>query len=149
MAQKIKIISGEVRSGKTGRLKKWLAGHPGADGIISPVIEGKRYLQRISSGEKRLLDARGGEDQAAVEGVGRHLFLKETFAWARQQLLDSARQTHWLVVDEIGPLELQGKGLEPALSAVLQENPVSLIVVVRSRLVEQVKERYGWEVVYF
>ncbi len=149
MAQKIKIISGEVRSGKTGRLKKWLAGHPGADGIISPVIEGKRYLQRISSGEKQLLDASGSEDRAAVEGIGRHLFLKETFVWARQQLQDSARRTQWLVVDEIGPLELQGKGLEPALSAILKEGSVSVIAVVRSRLLERVKERYGWEELYF
>ncbi len=145
MVQKVEIICGEVRSGKTSRLRNWLAEHPQADGILSPVIEGKRYVQRIRSGEKRLLDATGNENEAELERVGRHLFLKETFAWARQELQISAEQTEWLVVDEIGLLELQGKGLEPALSEVLQERTVSLVAVVRNQLVEQVKGRYGWE----
>ena len=144
MEREIIIISGEVRSGKTSRLQKWLSEHPRADGILSPVIHGKRYVQRLSSGEKRRLDAVGSEQEAALLRVGTHLFLTESFAWARQELLACAGQDGWLVVDEIGPLELRGQGLEPALSVVLQERSVSVVAVVRNNLLKRVKERYGW-----
>ncbi len=144
MEREIKIISGEVRSGKTSRLQNWLAEHPQADGIVSPVINGKRYVQRIRSGEKRVLDAMGSEEEEALLRVGTHLFLKESFVWAQQELLACTGQADWLVVDEIGPLELRGQGLEPALSKVLRKGSFPLVLVVRKRLVQVVKERYGW-----
>jgi nucleoside-triphosphatase THEP1 len=145
MVQKIEIITGEVRSGKTSRLRRWLAEHPHADGILSPVIKGKRYVQRIRSGEKRLLDATGNKDEAKLERVGRHVLLKKSFAWAQQELKAAAGETDYLVVDEIGLLELEGKGLEPLLSTVLQIFNGVLVVVVREGLLERVRECYDWK----
>jgi len=52
------------------------------------------------------------------------------------------------VIDEIGPLELRGEGLEPAVSAVLAAESAAgalvanLVLVVREGLVDRVIEHY-------
>ena len=38
-----------------------------------------------------------------------------SFLWAQNALFNSLdKNLEWLIIDEIGPLELEGKGLEPA-----------------------------------
>jgi nucleoside-triphosphatase THEP1 len=53
----------------------------------------------------------------------------------------------WLVFDEIGYLELQGQGLEPAVRRILNWNKriaaTKLLWVVREELLDEVLEYYG------
>ncbi len=172
-ASPIYLLRGPVHTGKTTRLLKWCAALgapvntglspaasdtlptpagltealPPIDGILAPVIDGRRHLLHIASGEMRdLEDLSGG---AAVVRVRRYAFNADVFSWARERLIatvgrltawrgdsanpsrkasfearavphDRARVFHWVVVDEVGPLELRGEGLEPAVSAVVR-----------------------------
>jgi nucleoside-triphosphatase THEP1 len=54
---------------------------------------------------------------------------------------------HWLIIDEIGPIELRGEGLEPQVSQILKEYPRTrknrLILVIRDQLLEKVLEHYN------
>jgi len=51
----------------------------------------------------------------------------------------------WLVIDEIGPLELEGSGLEPAISEILKDRDSfngEILCVVRDSIMERFLEHY-------
>ncbi len=139
----IYFLSGPVRSGKTSRLIRWADNRKKVDGILAPVIDGQRHLRHIASGETKCvqLPAGKGEKDEAWQ-IGSYFFSVPVFLWARQMLLQSSRQNpDWLVVDEAGFLELDGRGLEPALSEILKSNPPqapkNIVLIVRQSLVER------------
>ncbi|TFH01973.1 MAG: hypothetical protein E4H13_03430 [Calditrichales bacterium] len=147
----INILSGPVASGKTTRLMTWVKMQAGCSGIMAPVINQKRHLYSISINESRLLEVEKPETQdEETISIGRYHFLKSTFQWAREELVRAIRETPpFLVIDEIGPLELSGKGLEPAIGEALylsERNPeVTQIWVVRKSQVTRVVQHYGLE----
>jgi nucleoside-triphosphatase THEP1 len=54
----------------------------------------------------------------------------------------------WLVVDEIGPLELEGKGLEPAITQIFSERDNfrgNILCVVRNSILEKFIQHYRIE----
>lgn len=89
----------------------------------------------------------GGEDD--IINVGRFLFLKDTFSSMQKILDDSINYIQeTVIIDEIGWMELQDKGLEPALTRFINSTrkdalPKQVVMVVREQLVEQVMSKYG------
>jgi len=153
---KIHILTGPVHSGKTSRLLNWADSLQSVDGIAAPLINSSRYLQRISTNRKKLLQIPVNSAVLDTEKVGTYHFLKDVFAWGRKILLDcAAKNLDWLVVDEVGPLELNGSGLEPAVSEILNCADCSannILLVVRDSLLSPVIEQYGFkkkEIVFF
>ena len=53
---KIFLLSGSIHTGKTTRLTEWIKNKKDVDGILQPVIDGKRHIKHISSGEIQLLE---------------------------------------------------------------------------------------------
>ena len=156
--RRIKILTGPIQSGKTTRLAKWIKSCPSCTGILAPVRDGLRYLYSIDSGQSKLLEARG--DFLAKDDLirqGKYRFIKSSFDWAQNELLLAVRQKpEWIIIDEIGPLEMDGKGLEPAVSKILEQmhnqDQFNLLLVVRKKLLEQFFQSYGikeTEVTYF
>jgi len=155
-ATKIHIFKGPVHSGKTFRLLNWAGSLQSIDGIAAPFINSNRYLQHISSRKKKLLQLPVNTHNLSTEKVGPYIFSKEVFAWGRKILLDCMNnETDWLVIDEIGLLELDGRGLEPAVSEILNCSDCSIkniVLVVRDNLVSRVIKHYGFskrEMFYF
>ncbi len=137
----VHIYSGPIQSGKTTRISNWLKNRPEADGILAPIRHGKRHLQRIINGESRCLQP--PQNPADSLAIGRFLFSRATFKWGREQLYNIKPLTPWVIIDEIGKLELQGEGLEPAVSFLLDSNPArNIILVVRDSLLEQAIGHY-------
>ena len=137
----VHLYSGPIQSGKTTRISNWLKNQPEADGILAPILHGKRYLQRIITGDSRCLQA--PQNPVDTLAVGRFLFSRAIFKWGREQLYNIKPLTPWLIIDEIGKLELQGEGLEPAVSFLLDSKPAeNIILVVRNSLLEQVIDHY-------
>ncbi|MCR9050598.1 MAG: hypothetical protein ACE362_10735 [Phaeodactylibacter xiamenensis] len=70
---------------------------------------------------------------------------------ARQTLLEDSRQNYdWVVVDEVGKLEVAGDGLEPAVTKLAQHYKSGaasgrLLLVVREHMVEKVAHYLGIE----
>jgi nucleoside-triphosphatase THEP1 len=140
----IVLYTGPVRSGKTTALRARFEGDATADGLLAPDVDGRRHVLRLATGELRPLEASAPAEPVAV---GRFTFDGAVFAWARAGLLAAcAAAPATVVVDEVGPLELDGRGLEPAVSAAVRlgrESETRVVLVVRDTLLDRVEERYG------
>lgn len=117
------------------------------EGIIQFVENGLRCILDIHSNEKRVLELISSNEKNMLQ-VGKYSFDKTVFEWAKICLLASAKKNpEWLIIDEIGKLELDNKGLEPAVGYILNEPSIrdktKIILVVRTSLVNQVIEKYN------
>ena len=140
----IHILTGEIKSGKTTRLMLWASSQKNIDGILQPVIEGKRFIYHI--GSKTLKQLEIADEPNAIQ-IGNYKFSGTVFSWSQNVIL-SCFQKHldWLVIDEIGPLELEGKGLEPAISEIFKQvNNLNgnVLCVVRNSILEEFIKHYN------
>jgi len=94
----------------------------------------------VSDGEQRLLARTDGD--LGGPRTSRYSFDADVFSWVIGRLRAAISQgCDLLIVDEIGPLELeQGMGLAPILSD-LSEGNFLLLLVVRPELVGQLQKR--------
>ena len=139
----IAILSGPIRSGKSSALLKWCKGKTDVYGILTPIENGKRVFMDISTGEKFPMEAEGNEPLKIK--IGNYNFSLMAFSKAVQIITNALRQSRgWLVIDEIGPLELSGKGFDEILREILETEkaPLKLILVVRDNLLDQVIQHY-------
>ncbi len=141
---KIFTLSGPIQTAKTTKLLEWAKCKNDVDGILAPIIKGERHLLHISSFESRSLERpQTFSDQVRV---GRFVFSQKVFLWAHEKLNNiNGSGLNWLILDEIGPLELQGKGLEPAITSVLKKfysTQINILMVVREGLEQKVLDRY-------
>lgn len=136
---KLIILTGEIQSGKTTFLQKWLRDKQ-ASGILSPIVTGKRMLFSIADNIHLPFQA----DTAMVStiSVGRHHFYKEAFD-AANKILCERRKSDWLIIDEIGPLEVAEQGFFPSLNKILREPDRKILLVVRINLLKPVIEKFS------
>ena len=143
----IYIYSDAIQTGKTTRVLAWVKGNQNVCGILTPDVAGKRRLYNIA--EKQLLpfEAEKNTPEPSVV-IGDFTFLKSAFTQA-QQILKSAlsHQPDWLIIDEIGKLEMQNEGLEPQLSSILNDfsehSPqTKILLIIRDTLLEAATEKY-------
>ena len=145
----IEIISGPIHSGKTTHLTAWCAAQPPGTvaGLLQPARPAGREFVDVVTGDSFPLDAPPDTPETAVQRVGRYAFATAAFEWAADCLARAvaAPTVQVIVVDEIGPLELRGQGLDAAVRAVLAAGraDVRVVLVVREGLVEAVRARYG------
>jgi len=142
------VISGPVHSGKTTRLLSWLKNNNNLYGILSPEINGRRYLLNINSNEKRILEVSGKEDHKDVITVGNYEFDKSVFEWGCNVIIESIEENpEWIVIDEVGHLELQGDGLARAVNKVFSHQNIlvrtNIVLVVRDYLLTDFLNHYN------
>ena len=142
MPEKIYIMTGPVRSGKTTLLSKWSAEKKDVFGILTPVVRGKRFFYDAHTKEKFEMEAEPGEKNIFV--IGRFVFSKNSFVKAIEILKKAIQNDKdWVVVDEIGPLELKGKGFSTILKTLLKtKESFKLLIVVRETLAEKVIDHF-------
>jgi nucleoside-triphosphatase THEP1 len=147
---RIFILSGEQGAGKTTLLTTFM-GTMRKEGIVvggirAPVIyhQGTRIgydIEDIRTGTITPL-CRLAEEPSSSD-VGSFRFLPDGLSAGRRALEPDAEHTpEVLIVDEVGPLELDGKGWADQLDTVLASFPGAIILVVRSALVPQVLDRW-------
>lgn len=140
---KINIVTGNIKTGKTTRLMKWALSQNNIDGIFQPVIDEKRFIYHIGSRTLRKLETSETEN---ITTIGKYNFSNETLAWAQNILIGCiSKNLDWIIIDEIGPLELNGNGLEPAITnVILQRNNISsqILCVVRETMLELFLQHY-------
>lgn len=143
------ILSGPIGSGKTTCAytvaKRLNSAGIVVGGIVSPGIdaEGKRIgynsIDLLSGQEvpfarlKNLVDKPSPDDIL----IGRWIIFQQSLSFCEKAILQAIEaKVSLIVIDEVGPLELQGRGLKPVLDKALDACPAKLIVV-RSSLVTE------------
>jgi nucleoside-triphosphatase len=151
MKNKIIIITGEQGSGKTTFLQELLFELANKDVQIGGILaEGfwKNYerdyfeLIDLKSNNKLLYCQREPKD--GWENV-RHFYINPV----GQKFGESALDTNYLqrsdivVIDEIGPFEIKGKGWAKSIDSLLKDIPKRIMIwVVRKSMLEEVKNHY-------
>jgi len=143
------IFTGPVKSGKTTELMHWALTKKNIDGIFQPIIEEKRFLYHITSKTLKQFEA---DKKINVVEIGNYKLLQESFDWAKNILMRALEQPlDYLIIDEVGPLELEGKGLEPTITELLRNEKKFLgkiIFVVRESLLDKFIQHYKLETKY-
>lgn len=139
------IITGKIRSGKTTYLKTLISSISDIGGIIQPTTGSNRFFEDIKSSESRLITSQ--KEDVKTFKLGRFLFYTESFIWAKEKLkLALNDEVKTIVVDEYGPLELKGKGLEPEVSEIIRsikkESDKRLIIIIRETLVDEFLQKF-------
>jgi nucleoside-triphosphatase THEP1 len=144
------IIKGTKHQGKTmfaGQVVKQLVEEGySVRGFLAPgsFKNGRRDsfdIFDIKTGKSKSLCSR---DRQAGEKIGPFTFSEEGQQFGRQ-LLDPAnlQQIDFVVIDEIGPLELEGRGWTPSIEKLISKGKRNFIWVVRNSLVEGVAAKFG------
>jgi nucleoside-triphosphatase len=146
------LVVGEPRSGKTSWCGLYIDQRrkcgSSVGGVLSPAIEKQR--QRIGFNVIDLLTgkevpfARLSRLRRFKEGevVGDYTISRHGISFACRAIkraVDS--RCDLVVIDEVGPLELCGKGLMPAVESALA-SAVNVLIVVRSSLKEALQRRF-------
>lgn len=149
MPSKIYIYSQPIQTGKTSRLQYWVKGKSTIGGILTPDRNGKRVLHQIATNQSHQFELNASEQGTSI---GRFVFDTSAFEKARSILLNDITQPFdWVIVDEVGRLEINRKeGLEPAVSSLIEyvkHNSTSpkLMLVVRDYLLEEAMTHYQIE----
>ena len=136
---KISILTGPVHSGKTTFLQKFIAEKKYVAGIISPVMNDTRFFQNILTEEIQSMET-SSEDPAALH-IGKFYFSQTAFDWAINVIENATtNQADIIIIDEIGPLELQDNGFAKLLKNILLKDNFDgeLILVIRDKILEEV-----------
>ena len=134
------ILTAPVQTGKTTSLVNWSAKRNDVYGILTPIVDGKRVFMNAHTKEQFPMEAIEGEKEVLT--VGRFIFSKRNFDKAIQIIREAIDKKKWLIIDEIGPLELQGRGFHDILREVLLKRKGNLLLVVREGLAEKVQQYF-------
>ncbi|MBN1976459.1 MAG: hypothetical protein JW918_03575 [Anaerolineae bacterium] len=138
MATSIVILTGERGVGKTTACQESVAlakakGYTCGGILTLTQPDGELDVTDVTSGETRRLTLPPDVKPAIVQG--RFHFAPETIGWGNAILAEAA-PCQLLVVDELGPLELERKGgWQKAFDVLRRGNFALALVVIRSELV--------------
>jgi len=146
----IYILRGDIRTGKTTALVEWCKNRDDVDGVLCPDnAEGKRYFQEVKSKTKFEFEVETELETEAIIEIGNFKFLKSGFEKANAYLLAVAleNESQYLIIDELGKLELRKEGLhdsaEKLISNYESNENKHLILVVRDYLLDTVLTHYS------
>ena len=141
----ITIFSQPIHSGKTTKLLHWCDQQKNAAGILMPDIDGKRKILDLETKEVFAIECDNpANTKEELITVGKYHFYAAVFEKANSLLLAAlSRNPQWLVIDEVGKLELGGKGFYPAVKKITddQEEKITttnILLVVRDSLCAEV-----------
>jgi nucleoside-triphosphatase len=146
MKQKLIIISGERGEGKTTflaqivqelRKRKLKVGGILALGYWKQGVRDRFEIVNLSDDTSRIYCQRN-----PVEGWEKvvHFYINPEGDKFGNQALDTQilKDSDWVIIDEVGPFELQGKGWATAMQKLIHELNKPMIWVVRKSLVDKV-----------
>ena len=140
--RQIFILSGSIQTGKTTSLVNWSAKKNDVYGILTPVVNGKRVF--VNAHTQKQFPMEATESDTEVLSIGKFVFSKTSFDKAQQIIRDAMNKRGWLIIDEIGPLELKSEGFYNVLKEVLsyQQGEQKILLVVRITIREKVEELF-------
>ncbi len=139
------IFSRPIHSGKTTELIHWCNQQKNIAGILMPDINGSRKILDLKTKEIFEIECTDAVNtNEPLTSVGRFHFYTAAFEKGNSVLIHALTQNPgWLVIDEAGKLELEGKGFyESIIKAVEffqnEKTAGNLLIAVRDSLCEEV-----------
>jgi len=141
----IYLFSRPIHSGKTTTLMQWCSRQKNIQGILMPDINGSRKIMNIKT--KEIFDIEciaPGSSKEPLTMVGRFSFYTAAFEKANSILHTALTENpDWLVIDEAGKLELEGKGFYNSIAkaVAIYNNETctgNLLITVRDSLCNEV-----------
>jgi nucleoside-triphosphatase THEP1 len=141
----IYIFSRPIHSGKTTELLQWCNQQKNITGVLMPDIDSSRKILDLHT--KNIFDIEctdAANTKELLTSVGRFHFYTAAFEKANSIVLAALNQKpDWLVIDEAGKLELDGKGFYESIvkSVDLYSNDKvagNLLITVRESLCNKV-----------
>ena len=102
---------------------------------------GKRYFLDIATGEEFSMEADENENDLLV--VGRYRFSRHSFEKAIGILSSVIDRPGWLIIDEIGPLELRDQGFSGILKEILARRKHKCLLVIRQSLKQEILDHFS------
>jgi nucleoside-triphosphatase THEP1 len=143
----IYILSGDIGVGKSHSLLEWVRYRTDVFGVLSlRMVYEDRYFFDIRSKDIFIMEA--VENDKNTVSVGRYHFLKSAFKRANNIIRGSLKRNKsgYLIIDEIGKLELRSEGLHTsacsAIKKTLHDKNLHLILVVRTSLLKEITQKY-------
>jgi len=96
----------------------------------------------LNTGKSKLLcKATGNEKQ---KKIGRFYFSEEGLKFGESILkIDNTKEADYILIDELGPFELKGKGWSASIEKLLEIDSHTMIWVIRESLVYDILRRFG------
>lgn len=144
----IYLLSEEIQTGKTTSIQLCTENRYDIGGFLSPDKNGIRYLMNLESKKEIPYEIDITEYEGPIEVIGKYAISKAAFdqaaIWVKEHL--QSTNTKFIVIDEIGKLELEGKGFASILEYA-KENVGNkhLIIVVRNSHHKAIVEKFGLE----
>ncbi|MEX1189107.1 MAG: nucleoside-triphosphatase [Bacteroidia bacterium] len=141
------IFSREIHSGKTTEIEQFIQSRDNAVGILMPDIDGFRNILNILSQEKRIIQLEKSNENSIQ--IGKYIFDIAAFDWANTCIIQEAKSTpKWLIIDEVGKLELNGNGLHDSVVKAIEiydiaDKSKQLLLVIRDTLFNEVIKHYN------
>jgi nucleoside-triphosphatase len=136
----IYILTGAIGSGKTTALLHWSENHKDVYGILTPVVNGERVFMDAHNRRQFKMEASAMEENTL--DVGRWKFDRGSFDKAVEILSDACNREGWVVVDELGPLELRKEGLYEIVEEMIHSTHLKILLVVRDTLLEKMIDHF-------
>jgi nucleoside-triphosphatase THEP1 len=138
-AKRVFILAAPIQTGKTSSLMIWSENRDDIFGILTPVVNDQRVFMNVNSREGFAMEAEEGENDVLT--VGRFVFSKKSFDKAITIIRDAMNNEGWLVIDEIGPIELRGEGFYDIVKEVLENETIdqAVLLIVREGMIDKVK----------
>ncbi|MBC7946477.1 MAG: hypothetical protein H7Y42_01255 [Chitinophagaceae bacterium] len=140
---RVMILTGKIGEGKTTSLVNWSESRKDVFGVLTPVINGKRFFMDAHARHLFPMEASPGDKEVVT--IGKYTFSTQAFERAIQLIRYSIQKPGWLIIDELGPLELKGEGFyEVVLEALRSGNESQrILLVVREGLLDDVKNKFN------
>ena len=124
---------------------QWCSHQKNVHGILMPDINGSRKIMNIKTKEIFDIECVDAENTSErLTPIGKYNFYTAVFEKANRIITDSlAQHPEWLIIDEAGKLELDGKGFYDSIlktAEVYKDNNLDshLLIAVRDNFCEEV-----------
>jgi len=136
------ILTGPVHSGKTTLLKRTILEFKRKKLVVSGFLSKAVFRGRERIGydlfdlkEEKSIPLIRREGRKDWQSVGSYFFVPSGLEEA-QRIISCSKNSDICVVDEVGPLELSGKGFWPALKPILFPPLTTFLITVRKSILE-------------
>ena len=134
-----RIITGKKGVGKTTCMEDMAAEYSHPQGFISYYADSCYVLHNLADGSEELLMT---ETDLFPDTIGKWFYDQRIFDEAVEELEKIKSGT--VFIDEVGRLELEGKGFAPAIRKLVKRE-ISLVLAVRDEFVDEVISAFALE----